>query len=257
MSDLQIVTGLSILISGFAQLWCGLSTYYWVVIVELAWFSSLTHLSCLTLLRQHLCSRGPERELRLFAMGLIVVLLVVGLGFTGNYSWMLNLADHEHVPNINSYAACYLRVPPGNSEAFLSSIVSMLLIALPFVSRIVKLHRMLSVNFLGMAGAYLSFQACRPLRVVFNWYGKSSHRSLKRTLCYYPIFVVFLGLKLILDFWSSMLLEVRCHTPSSALKLISNQGGWLCVAFALGLFHLTHTILMPAQLNHSGNNSSN
>ena len=222
MSDLQIVTGLSILISGFAQLWCGLSTYHWVVIVELAWFSSLTHLSCLTLLRQHLSSRGPERELRLFAMGLIALLLLVGIGFTGNYSWMLNPAEHEHVPTMNSYAACYLQVSPGNGEAFLSMIFSVLLIALPFVSRIVKLHRMLSVNIFGLARAYLSFHARRPLRVVFNWCSNSSHGSLKRTLCYYPIFAVFLELKLIVDFWSSMLVEVRCSTPTNSLRLIFN-----------------------------------
>lgn len=222
MSDLQIVTGLSILISGFAQLWCGLSTYHWVVIVELAWFSSLTHLSCLTLLRQHLSSRGSERELRLFAMGLIAMLLVIGLGFTGNYSWMLNPAEHEHVPSMNSYAACYLQVPPGDGEAFLSMIFSVLLIALPFVSRIVKLHRMLSVNIFGMAGAYLRFHARRPLQVVFKWCSNSSHGSLKRTLIYYPIFAVFLELKFIVDFWSSMLVEVRSSSPTGALRLIFN-----------------------------------
>lgn len=60
MSDLQILTGISILISGYAQLECGLSCYHWQVLVYLAWFSSLTHLSCLTLLRNYLC-QSPRR----------------------------------------------------------------------------------------------------------------------------------------------------------------------------------------------------
>ena len=87
MSDLQIVTGFAVLISGFAQLPCGLSTYYWLLIVQLAWFSSLTHLSCLTLLRHHLYARRTELTWRLLAMGAMALLLIIGLVSTGNYYW--------------------------------------------------------------------------------------------------------------------------------------------------------------------------
>jgi hypothetical protein len=69
MSDLQIVTGFSILISGHVQLESGLAAYQWQFIVELAWFSCLTHLACLTLLRNHLSRHTSERLWRLFAMG--------------------------------------------------------------------------------------------------------------------------------------------------------------------------------------------
>ncbi|KAK9847366.1 hypothetical protein MYU51_019519 [Penicillium brevicompactum] len=68
MSDVQIITGISIIVSGAAQLKCGISTHQWQVLVYLAWFSSLTHLSCLTLLRNYLHQRPAERIWRLFCI---------------------------------------------------------------------------------------------------------------------------------------------------------------------------------------------
>ena len=86
MSDLQIITGLSILISGFALLRCGLQTYHWQILVYLAWFSSLTHLSCLTLLRNYLYNHPTERLWRLLGMGLIVVMLVGAILPTASFN---------------------------------------------------------------------------------------------------------------------------------------------------------------------------
>ncbi|KAK9847314.1 hypothetical protein MYU51_019581 [Penicillium brevicompactum] len=74
MSDVQIITGISIIVSGAAQLKCGISTHQWQVLVYLAWFSSLTHLSCLTLLRNCLHQRPAERIWRLvFSFGVFSV----------------------------------------------------------------------------------------------------------------------------------------------------------------------------------------
>lgn len=53
MSDFQLITGLAILISGFTQLQTGISAYHWQRLVQLAWFSSVTHLCCLTALRDY------------------------------------------------------------------------------------------------------------------------------------------------------------------------------------------------------------
>ena len=87
MSDIQILTGSSILISGYLQLYCGLSAYHWQMLVYLAWFSSLTHMSCLTFLRSYLYHRHVERTWRLIAMGLLIVVLIFALIPTGNYVW--------------------------------------------------------------------------------------------------------------------------------------------------------------------------
>ena len=234
MSDLQIVTGVSILISGFVQLKCGLSTYYWLVIVYLAWFSSLTHLSCLTLVRHHLYSRGSEREWRLLAMGVLATLLVVGLGFTGNYSWAFDEDRvYEWYPPMNKYAACHLRVSPTTDMAFISMIISVFLIVVGFASRVVKLHRSLSVGVIGRSRDFLSSHARRGLRFVFKWCSVGSPRNLKRTLCYYPLLAAFLELRLLLDFWSSMLLEVDYPIPIRPVSNLTPLGrlaaGGLCL----------------------------
>ena len=52
-SDQQLVTGIALLASGFSQLHCGISAYHWQILVYLAWFCALTHLSTLTLMRDY------------------------------------------------------------------------------------------------------------------------------------------------------------------------------------------------------------
>lgn len=54
MSDQQLVTGLSIMISAYSRLDCGISVYHWKLITTLAWFSSATHLATLLFLRQYM-----------------------------------------------------------------------------------------------------------------------------------------------------------------------------------------------------------
>lgn len=211
MSDLQIVTGFSILISGFAQFPCGLATYYWMLIVELAWFSSLTHLSCLTLLRSHLYTRTSERAWRLFAMGAMAGLLVIGLGFTGRYSWAygIHVAEEDSGPGPLDQAICYLDVKAENTYTFWSMIFSVALIIMAFVSRIVKLHRTLSVTLVGRARGAVSTQLRRLLRTVYAWSNsKPAPGGLRNLLCYRPMLAIYLALRALLDGWTSMGVEV-------------------------------------------------
>lgn len=51
-SDQQVLTGISILASGFSQLCLGISAYHWQTVVNLAWLSSMTHLITLTSLKR-------------------------------------------------------------------------------------------------------------------------------------------------------------------------------------------------------------
>ena len=213
MSDLQIVTGLSILISGFAQFPCGLATYYWMLIVELAWFSSLTHLSCLTLLRTHLYSRTSERSWRLFAMGCLATMLVVGLVFTGNYHWaydgIINDVGPYSRPSPVDQTICYMQPKAQNSITFWSMIFSVCLIIMAFISRVVKLHRTLSVGFIGRIRAFTSAQVRRVLRPIYDWCSAGkSRRGLGHLLLYRPLFSIFLAVRTLLDGWTSVGVEV-------------------------------------------------
>ncbi|RMY35816.1 hypothetical protein D0865_13805 [Hortaea werneckii] len=62
-ADQQIITGIGILVAGYANLDSGISAYHWQIITYLAWMSSNVHLTTLTLLRDWLDSnRRPEQR---------------------------------------------------------------------------------------------------------------------------------------------------------------------------------------------------
>ena len=82
-SDLQVITGIAVLISAYSQISCGLQYYHWQIAVDLAFFSSITHLTTLTCLRRYFQKRRALRVWRLVCMAIIGVLLSVALGSTG------------------------------------------------------------------------------------------------------------------------------------------------------------------------------
>lgn len=83
LGDTQVVTSVAILLSGYIQLRCGLSIYHWEMIVDLAWFSSLTHLTALTSLRYYFRRRPAMAKWRVIFMGLTLLLLASALQPTG------------------------------------------------------------------------------------------------------------------------------------------------------------------------------
>ena len=82
-SDQQSITGTAILVSGYSQLACGLAIYHWQVTVDLAWFSSVTHLTTLTCLRHYFHRRPALRIWRILLMGITVAMLACAIGSTG------------------------------------------------------------------------------------------------------------------------------------------------------------------------------
>lgn len=83
LGDTQVVTSVAIVVSGYIQLPCGLSVYHWEMIVDLAWFSALTHLAALTSLRHYFRRRPAMAISRVILMGLTLVLLASALKPTG------------------------------------------------------------------------------------------------------------------------------------------------------------------------------
>ena len=76
LSDQQLVTGLGILIAGFANR-CSMPLYYFNIIASLAWFSSTTHLSTLAVLRPYFIEHPRLRNWRVVVMLSALVLLSV------------------------------------------------------------------------------------------------------------------------------------------------------------------------------------
>jgi hypothetical protein len=186
MSDIQIFTGISIMVSGVAQLKCGISCYQWLVVVYLAWFSSLTHLSCLTLLRNYLHNRPAERTWRLVCMFVLVVLLFFAFLPTANYRWQIT-DEYTGIPTPKDYAICYLkpmlRLDPHahsyyweglnyysySEHAIIATSISLVLLCVGFMCRVVKLHRSFSKFLDHNIRRRISHSLRIPLRVVYGW----------------------------------------------------------------------------------------
>ncbi|KAF4981581.1 hypothetical protein FZEAL_2647 [Fusarium zealandicum] len=152
MCDIQIVTGFGVLISGFANLHNGISAYHFQLVVLVAWFSHVTHIAGLTVLRQYLYSRPVERLARALAMGLLLVMLITALVPTVYFNWALE--EKEGSAGLpGSSARCFYDIPQANrwhesstkrslagTHACQSVVVSVLLISLSFTTRMIKLH---------------------------------------------------------------------------------------------------------------------
>ena len=89
-SDQQVMTGLAILVAGYSQLARGsISTYHWQIMIFTAWFSSLAHITTLTVLRGYFRTRNPKaRVVRVILMLFTIVLLIGALVPTQKSDWL-------------------------------------------------------------------------------------------------------------------------------------------------------------------------
>lgn len=240
MSDLQIATGFAILLSGFAQLHCGLVAFKWRAILDLAWFSCLTHLVCLTMLRGYLHAHTFERLWRLFATGSLAALLAVGLLFTANSDWDRVFRLKDNAPTLCIIGCNRSRSSVGDPVSFWTPVISATFLVVAFVSRVVRLHKVLSVDTFGRASDWLDFQGRRLLWVFFRLFcTEGDVYSLKRSLAYRPLFGIFMTLRLLLDLWASFAFEV-CYFG------ISNRFHWH-ITDILGLFGFSLGYLASAR----------
>lgn len=211
MSDLQLLTGLSTLISGYSQLKCGLSAFHWKRLVSLVWFASITHLASLTFLRRYLYRNKYKRWWRVIAMSALIVLLIVAIVPTRYFSFQT-----RGIPRPSYYAICYFddaRHRDGYSysifdPAWQKSFISAVLLGLGMLVRIFRLHWTLSKS----AGRLRSAISKYAIKILFRASGlysstKCGHR-LWRTLGYFPLLSCFLLARTLLDLWCSMAFEV-------------------------------------------------
>ncbi|KAM7210678.1 hypothetical protein V8F06_013939 [Rhypophila decipiens] len=152
--DSQSITGIAILVSGYYSLHCGVSSYHWYLIVYLAWFASLTHLSGLTFLRHHLHNHQGARSWRLFCMFVLLVLLAVALFPTAHFDLSYidynngNIIDEDNAGKdfkLTDHAVCYFKIkeePYGIlPDRWDSMVVSMALLVYGYLIRALKLFR--------------------------------------------------------------------------------------------------------------------
>lgn len=157
MCDVQILTGLGILISGYADLRCGISAYHFLLIGSVAWFSNLTHVAGLTVLRRYLSQRSTEKRIRQFFMVVLSLMLLAAMGPTIFFDWAHKAYYNLSVSFPGSHAICFFDTARliewhfaitgwgvQKSRTFQSAVVSMLLIFFNLSSRMIKLEPTLS-----------------------------------------------------------------------------------------------------------------
>ena len=181
-SDQQIVTGIALLASGYSQLPSGLDAYHWQIVVYLAWFSSFTHLTTLTVLRNYFQKNPATRSWRIIFMIVTVSLLGVALLPTGNQWWFSSLDSLDsHDFDIDTSgipALCFFQGRYFNKHIFglsasgqgPSMIISILVLLFGYVTRTVRLWRTTSK----FARHWLRV---KPGKIIKNILGKSHARS--------------------------------------------------------------------------------
>jgi hypothetical protein len=205
MSDLQILTGLSILISGYGQMRCGISRYHWTILVYLAWFSSLTHFGCLSFLRNYLFNHPGERAWRLLLMTAIVIILMFALVPTGLAT---NLKDGS--PIICAFK--YAQSADHQEARFVNMVLSIFFLAIGLLIRFFKLYRGLTTSVTTSIRNPVGKGVVSFLSRRHSW--SKPHDSplgWKRLLVYRPLLAIYLLFKVFIDFYVSMLGEVSIH----------------------------------------------
>ncbi|KAL8831441.1 MAG: hypothetical protein Q9170_005290 [Blastenia crenularia] len=146
-SDQQVVTGIALLGSVFAQLNSGIDSYHWQIVVYLVWFSSLTHLTTLTMLRHYFLNNPAARLGRAMLMFVTVLMLGVALLPTGHRQWFID-PDYSSGNTAGVPALCYFwRLGSQDykkqfrfgSLTAISMLISILVLAFGYLTRIVKL----------------------------------------------------------------------------------------------------------------------
>ena len=131
LSDQQLVTGLAILIGALGSR-CTISSYEFLVVVSLAWFSSTTHLATLDVLREYFIQNQVVRNVRVIGMVAMMILLSFGLivevaYYEGSPAMPLQCAISGLSWNNDDYAL---------SDELISTIFTILFLTVSYASRI-------------------------------------------------------------------------------------------------------------------------
>lgn len=228
-SDQQVVTGIAILSAGYSQLHSGLSSYHWEIIIYLAWFSSVTHLTTLTVLCQYFRDNPLIRNWRAAFMLATVILLGVALLPTANPDW-------EYNPGVP--AQCFFSaLNPGWSDDYpkhpwqrtstvtLSSAsvyMSLVVLFVSFVTRMIQISEKSSVFA-------REWMRSKPSGLLKRWLGELNRRATVSgayflwKLVHEILLAAYVILKASSDLHGSMLWEVSFQV-STTVTFASSLG---------------------------------
>ena len=225
-SDQQMMTGIALLVSGYAQLANGVSSYHWQVIVYLTWFSSITHLTTLTFLREHFRTNPEVRLWRVILMFLMLSMLGVAFIPTGDAEWFSGDGKRTQA---GLPALCYFKRLGAatserytfESEQFLSMLFSQILLFLSYLTRLVKVSGKATVAVRLCLRTKPGNLLKRSLRTLvkeqqqsnFSWYWR---------LKLHVLLVIYMFLKASFDVYESTIFEVGFSAIHVALPTVSD-----------------------------------
>ena len=212
LGDSQVVTGISILVSGYLQLICGLQYYHWIVVVDLAYFSSITHLTTLTCLRSYLQKRPAIRTWRLICMGITAVMLSVALGSTGyddhHFDWpAMCILTHDFVNLENEWDKWIFRDYAYNS---LYMAIMLCFLSFSYLSRVVQLFPSIQPTMRNFFRSRPSSAFRKYLVSLRNRATKSPRKSTSKfwLLAHWLLLSLYCLSKAVADLYGSLLWEV-------------------------------------------------
>lgn len=166
-------------------------------------------------------------------MSILIILIIIRLVPTGYY--VLEI-DCSFRPDDGDYMICYFNdasrcrdpyrlIPPSHDQHCNSSsainlerwvmVASIMLVAVGMLIRLLKMYPKTSKG-LAYGRRQLSIRFVNLLDKVYLWSnGDMPWSRLRQSLCYRLLLTIFLSLRLLLDFWSSMTFEV--FQPSNRL----------------------------------------
>ena len=212
-SDQQSLIGISVLVSGFSQLSCSLDIYHWQLTFDLAWFSSITHLTTLTCLRHYFRERPTLRIWRITCMAITAVLLATSLvptGYSGSYedpsvpAWCLYQLGIVH-PGLDSVGD---RVSLEYNALYIALTLSLLVLS--YSSRVLLLMPTTT-------NAIYDWVRLRPRKKVHSWLlllrdraaqSSSTFSNISWAILHRLIRSTWCLLGAMADLWSSLLWEV-------------------------------------------------
>jgi hypothetical protein len=219
-SDNQLVTGLAVLAGGFSQLNCGISAFHWKILIFLAWFSSLTHLATLFVLRQYFRDRPAISLIRVILMLATLCLTVIAIIPIGNPEWPANTLDWETLANFKRPALCYINnvFQKKGPQSFSWATTPFLII---FLCMIVPSYcaRLLDLFPKAHDGAKLWLEK-KPgewtIRLLDRLAKKSKIPlwSCVKGLIWVGIYVIYVSISAVLDLYHASIWKVRDNCPA-------------------------------------------
>lgn len=237
MCDIQIMTGFALLSCGFTLAFSAsepLASYHWFLIVCLAWFSAITHLAGLSILRTYLDCRPRVKATRIVLMFLLLVCLIIALIPTGFFNWH----QMKSVAAPQSPAICFFDISAAmklwnrdwygsevmETSAMQQMVLAVILLVLGFTSRCIKLFQPLSRmlrravrtpahDYFTLMFNRLAILLLRRPQINASLDMTVKHGSFRNQFWTFAVFIPLVGLFLTGRFFgdliSSMLAEVR------------------------------------------------